>query len=122
MNQKDGYMIFRPVASTIVALAAAGLMYVWLDCSCQMVGKEIQKLEREKAELVKKQSSEQFRWTQMKAPRNVEQVMRQHNMKMDWPSSVQVVHLSATPRQPDEPDYTAWSMQFASMDMTGGHD
>ena len=122
MNQKDGYMIFRPVASMIVALAGVGLMYVWLDCRCRAVGKEIQKLEQEKTELMKKQSSEQFRWTQMKAPRNVEHVMRQRNMQMDWPKSAQVVHLPATAPVADEPGYSAWSMQFARVDTAGRND
>lgn len=123
LRQKDGYLYFRPVASVIVGLAIVGLMYVWLNCRCEAVGKEIQQLEREKAELTKKQNAEQYRWTQMKAPRNVEQVLRQRGLQMDWPNSTQVVHLSPTALAPDASDGNAWaSMQFASMDMVGRND
>ena len=116
-------MIFRPVASAIVAFAGVGLMYVWLKCRCDAVGKEIQKLERERVELIKKQNSEQYRWTQMKSPRNVEQMLRRRSMQMDWPNSTQVVHLPTTALTPDTPAGSAWgSMQFASMDKVGPHD
>ena len=123
LQRKDGYVFVRPVASAIVGLAAVGLMYVWLDCRCNAVGREIQKLEQEKVELLKNQASEQYRWTQMKAPPNVERVLRQRSLQMDWPNSAQVVLLPPTAVAADIFGRNTWaSMQYASLNKVGRND
>ena len=45
-HQTDGFVIFRPIGSGIVVVTALALLYVWLGCRCETLGKEIQKQEQ----------------------------------------------------------------------------
>jgi hypothetical protein len=122
-QQKDGFMIFRPWGSTIVAGTVLALAYVWLGCRCESVGKDIQKLEQERTELNKKYRNEMFRWSQMKSPGSVERALDARKMEMSWPRNGQVVHLPSITLKPELPERGYWAgMAYARLEGTAKHD
>jgi hypothetical protein len=91
----DGFVFPVPFAGALIIIATLALAYVWMGCRCEALGREIKGLEREKEVLDKKCLREEYRWTQMKAPRNLERVLAKHNIRMSWPKPEQVVRLAA---------------------------
>jgi len=89
----DGSSFPVPFAGVVVLLSVLGLSYVWLVGQCDALGKELKVLEKEQARLHKKYLNEEFRWTRMKSPRNMERVLRIRKIPMDWPRGDQIVVL-----------------------------
>ncbi len=89
----DGFVFPVPFAGALIVIATLALAYVWMGCRCEALGREIKGLEQEKTVLYKRYQNEEYRWTQMKSPRNLERVLAKHSMKMVWPSASQVVRL-----------------------------
>lgn len=90
----DGFVFPVPFAGALIVIATLALAYVWMGCRCEALGREIKGLEREKAILDKRCLNEEYRWTQMKSPRNLERVLAKNDMKMVWPEASQVVRIS----------------------------
>ncbi len=90
----DGFVFPVPFAGGLIIIATLALAYVWMGCRCEALGREIKGLEREKTVLYKRYLNEEYRWTQMKSPRNLERVLAKHSMKMVWPRASQVVRLT----------------------------
>ena len=92
----DAFVIPIPIVGTIVALAGLGLLYVWLGCRCELVGRELKALEKKQRELTKKYVVEQSRWAKLKSPRTLRQTLERHGIVMGWPRRDQVVRLFDT--------------------------
>lgn len=90
----DGFVFPVPFAGALIIVATLSLAYVWMGCRCETLGREIKALEEEKELLQKKFYNEEYRWTQMKSPGNLERVLAKHDIKMIWPSSSQIVRIS----------------------------
>lgn len=91
----DGFVFPVPFAGALIVIATLALAYVWMGSRCETLGREIKGLEREKSVLYKKYLNEEYRWTQMKAPRNLERVLTRHRIAMVWPRSSQIVRLGS---------------------------
>lgn len=89
----NGFAFPVPFAGAVVAIAVLALGYVWLGCRCEAIGRDIKKLETERAALMKKHQNEELRWAQLKSPRNIERALSRHNIVMTWPRRDQVVRL-----------------------------
>jgi len=89
----EGFAFPVPVAGGAIALAALALSFLWLDSRCKTVGSEIKELEKQKAELSKRHVNEEYRWAQLKSPRNMEKALSKWNIEMKWPSPSQVERL-----------------------------
>jgi len=94
-RRNDGFIFPAPFSGTVVMLLILGLTYVWLECRCQFLGREIAELERQQAALEKSLASEEYRWTQMKSLPNVERELERHGIIMGWPERGQVRRLRA---------------------------
>ena len=89
----DGFIFPAPFAGIVSLIAMLGLGYVWLGCRCEDVGREIKKLEIAREALNKKYLNEEYRWTRMKSPRNLEEALERHGIVMCWPVGRQLVRL-----------------------------
>ncbi|MBN2301518.1 MAG: hypothetical protein JXN60_03275 [Lentisphaerae bacterium] len=89
----NGFVFPVPLAGIAVILMTLALVYVWLGCRCESVGKDIKKLEAEQISLKKKCHNEELRWAQMKSPRNIEKSLARNGLVMTWPRRDQVVRL-----------------------------
>jgi hypothetical protein len=89
----DGFVFPVPFAGALIVVATLALAYVWMGCRCEALGREIKGLEGDKTVLYKKCLNEEYRWTQMKSPRNLERVLAKHRIKMVWPRPAQIVRL-----------------------------
>jgi hypothetical protein len=89
----SGSAILKPVIACLVIAGVLGLAYLRLHSRCESLGREIQGLEAAKVDLAKKYRNEEYRWAQVKSPRNLERALAERHIAMDWPSVSQVVHL-----------------------------
>lgn len=96
-KKKNGFVFPAPFASLIVLGAALALVYIWLCCRCDSLGRDLKALEIEGATLSKQFLNEEYRWTRMKAPENMERALTRLGIAMTWPRRDQVVYLYDTP-------------------------
>jgi hypothetical protein len=92
-KQLHGFVFPVRITGFLVVVSTLALIYIWLGCRCEALGKEIKVLEQEKGVLYKRYLNEEYRWTQLKAPRNIEKALAKFNIPMIWPASHQVVRL-----------------------------
>lgn len=92
----DGFSFPVPFASLAVIVSVFALAYLWLGSRCEMLGREIKKEEAKKEILVKRYLNEEYKWSRMKSPRNLERVLKEHNVEMRWPRRDQIVRLYDT--------------------------
>jgi hypothetical protein len=90
----DGFIFPVPFAGLVVVISALALGYVWLGCRCEALGKELKRLETEKAELSKRWLNEEYNWTRMKSPQSIERALARHGIAMTWPRPEQIVRLT----------------------------
>ena len=79
-----------PLALVLVVGAIVALSYLWLCGRCEGLGERIKGLEARKGELERQVVNEDFKWTNMKAPPNIERLLRTHRLEMEWPSEDRV--------------------------------
>jgi len=91
--RREGVAFPVPFVGIIVLVVSLGLVYVWLDCQCNALGKAIKTLEIEQQDLQKKAGRAQFRWAQLKSPQNLDAVLARYSMEMHVPQWNQVVKL-----------------------------
>lgn len=92
-------MISGPIAGSLVLFSAMALAYLWIHNRCEMIGRDIRKLEREKTTLTKQFNQEEYRWIEMKSPRNLDKALKKWNIDMAWPTAAQIVRIPVG-RQP----------------------
>ncbi len=85
----------------LVVVGSLLLGYVVMVSRSQAMGHELSALEKQRDALVKEYQQEQFKWTRMKSPENLERALREHGLSMQWPSSRQIVRLRARDVQGD---------------------
>jgi hypothetical protein len=80
-----------------VALGALALMlvllYLGIANNCEELGRQIKQAEAEKAELLKQVATEEQNWAQARSFRNMELLMAQYGIKMDWPREEDIIRL-----------------------------
>ena len=57
------------------------------------IGEEIKVLEAQQQELNKIRMNEDYKWSQVKSPRNLLAALNKHDLKMDWPRRDQIVYV-----------------------------
>jgi hypothetical protein len=82
-----------PFASLAVIIAVFSIAYLWLGSRCEMLGRQIKKEEAKREILLKRYLNEEYRWSRLKSPRNLERMLSHNNMNMRWPRRDQVVRL-----------------------------
>jgi hypothetical protein len=113
----EGFMLPMPFAGLVALLAAFALGYVWLGSRCEALGRDLKVLENERQTLHKQYLQEEYKWIQMRSPRELEKALEKHDIIMTWPKSDQVVRLSDQnlfdEPLPEESDET---LQFARLE------
>jgi len=88
-------MVPVPFIVAVVVVAVASLAYIGLGLRCEALGCELKTLEAERADLTKQCLNEEYKWTQMKSPANLEKALKRYGINMMWPRSDHVVYLQA---------------------------
>jgi hypothetical protein len=83
------------IVTGAILVAAVGLVHVWLGCRCEMMGRDIRKLEIERDGLTKQALNEEYHWARTKAPRNLESALSEHRLDMSVARSEQVVRMGS---------------------------
>jgi len=107
----EGFALPVPFAGLVILAVTFSLGYVWLTCRCEGLGRDIAVLEKQKAELAKQFSHEEFKWSRMRSPIEIEKALARCNLEMVLPDHRQVVRISAADLPPahyeeeDQPEY-----------------
>ncbi len=103
-NRKNGEEGHRAMVWSIaffgVAAVLAGI-YLGLFNACDNVGRQIKKLEYERAEQRKRVVNEERNWAMARSIVNMERLMLEHGIAMSWPQERNIIRLQAA--EPDEP-------------------
>ena len=91
-----GFFFPAPIAGGMILICALGLGYVWLECQCESLGRDIRNMEIENKVLMKRYCNEKCLWSQMRAPSCVEAELKRQDIVMTWPRSGQVVRMRDT--------------------------
>jgi hypothetical protein len=105
-----------PLISCLVVVALLSLGYLWLDCRCKALGRDIKSLEATQRDAGIRYEYEWCRWTEMKSPRNLERTLTAHGVGMALPRPQQVVHFSAGPLSEAEWTASAEALAYARID------
>ncbi len=87
-----GMMMMRGVALGATVLAML-LAYLGVSNSCEDLGRQIKQAEQEKAELLKQVATEEQNWAQARSVRNMEKLMKQFQLSMDFPQEKDIIRL-----------------------------
>jgi hypothetical protein len=95
-NRKNGHegnrMMFWGVSFSVLA-AALALVYLSLFNTCESIGRQIKKLEHDRAELRKQVANEERNWAMARSIGNMEQLMATHGILMSWPEERNIIRL-----------------------------
>mgnify|MGYP003621590455 CR=1 FL=1 len=103
-NRKNGHeggrMVFWGVAFSLL-VAALAVVYLGLSNTCESIGRQIKRLEVDRAELRKRVVNEERNWATARSIGNMERLMENHGIVMTWPEERHIIRLHAA--EPDEP-------------------
>ncbi len=103
-NRKNGHegnrLVFWGISFSMLA-AALAMVYLSLYNTCETIGRQIKKLENERAELHKRVVNEERNWATARSIGNMEQLMENHGIVMSWPEEQNIIRLHAA--EADEP-------------------
>ena len=108
-NRKNGHEGNRMVVwgASLCALAAVlAMVYLSLYNTCETIGREIKKLENERAELQKRVVNEERNWAAARSIRSMEQLLETHGIVMSWPAEQNIIRLHAA--EADDPAQYAY--------------
>ena len=97
---KDGPVFPVPVAVFFGAVTALAVGFLTLDGRCDMVGRRIKELERQKAAQERQIVTEEYRWSNLTSPANIEKLLQAHNLALGWPEQKNVVWMRGGPETP----------------------
>lgn len=117
----EGVSISRPLVGVVIAAVLVGLAYVWFTGRCEKLGHEISVLEKQKAALDKQLSHEEFKWSRMKSPMEVEKMLARFRLEMAQPRAEQVVRLRESDLPPLQPA-TLRPVQVARIERVALHE
>lgn len=95
-NRKNGHAGNRMVSwgvSLSILVAALAMVYLSLFNTCENIGRQIKKLEQERAEQHKKVVNEERNWAMARSIGNMEQLMEIHGISMTWPEEKNIIRL-----------------------------
>lgn len=84
-----------------ILLAVLAMAYLSIFNTCENIGREIKKLEHEKAELHKRVVNEERNWATARSTPSMERLMAHHGIVMSWPEEQNIIRLRV--EEPDEP-------------------
>jgi len=118
----EGFIFPAPLAAILAGTTFVALSYLWFCGRCEAIGAQIKDLEVQKSELHKRVINEEFKWSNMKSPRNIENLIREMKLEMAWPEEKQIVRvrgcaaLSAPERTASAENQYARGAEFTAND------
>lgn len=89
-----------PLALVLGLVAALSVTYLWLCGRCEQLGQEIKRKERALVELRRHVVNEEYKWSNLTSPQNMQRLLQAHQLVMTWPSERDVVRLGAPMETP----------------------
>ncbi len=93
-RRMNSFVFPAPFAGLMILVSVLALGYVWLGCRCDSLGREIKNLEKEKDLLTRKYLTEEYQWTRLKSPRQIERALQIHHITMTWPRNDQIIRVN----------------------------
>ena len=122
-RRQDGFVFPAPFAGLVVLISSLALVYVWLGCRCEALGRELRALEEVQSEARKQQANEAFKWARKKSPQSIEKALRRCGVTMVWPHGRRIVRLRAEDlRMPPVEYYPEDGQQYAKLDRVVRHE
>lgn len=90
-------LIPRTLFGVLMTLTVCALSYLYLCGRCDALGKRIYQLEKQRDELRREIVNEEFKWSNLTAPENMQKLLQKHNLTMVWPSEESVVRVRRNP-------------------------
>ena len=87
-----GTAMLRGVVLGVTALVLL-LLYLGISNNCEELGRKIKEAEQEKASLLKQVATEEQNWAQARSFRNMELLMAQYGIQMEWPQEKDIIRL-----------------------------
>lgn len=84
-----------PLAAVLCSVAAISFVYLWLCSRCEGLGRDITHLEKEKRAIQGRVLNEECKWSNLKAPRSMEALLKKHRLVMTLPDEAKVVRVRA---------------------------
>lgn len=84
-----------PVILIIVFIASVSLFYLWVCSRTDSLGGDITKLERKLREMERRRLNEEFKWSNMKSPASMEELLARHGLHMIYPPEHNIVRVKA---------------------------
>ncbi len=94
-KKSAGFIIPKPLLSVLALATLLSLSYLWMMGRCEAAGQRIKTLEQRRTDLHSRVLNEEYKWANMRSPRNMEAALRRHNLVMTWPSENRVVRRAA---------------------------
>lgn len=92
-KQSAGFIFPAPFAAALTLAAVLALSYLWLCGRCESLGVQIKALEAKKTDLHNRVINEEYKWSNLKSPRNIELFLQQHNLVMTWPDESRIIRV-----------------------------
>ena len=98
----EGFIFPAPLAAILAVTTFVALTYLWFCGRCEAIGAQIKELEVVKTELHKRVINEEFKWSNMKSPRNIENIIKEFKLDMAWPDEKQIVRVRRQVAMPEQ--------------------
>lgn len=93
-KKANGFLFPAPFAGMLVLAATLAIVYVWLGCRCDALGRELKALERQQRDIQVRCEAQESRWARLRSPASVKRELVRHNIVMGWPKLDQIVRIS----------------------------
>ena len=86
------------LALVLLGATALALGYLWICGRCDDLGRRLKDLEQQRLAMQRRIVNEEYKWSNMTSPQNMEKLLQVHGLAMTWPTEKSVVriHRSST--------------------------
>lgn len=113
-RRKDpkGIVFPRSLAGILGFAVVVALSYLWFCDRCDALGIQIKALEGRKLEMHRRVLNEEYKWSNMRSPRNIENLLQRFNLVMTWPEEQRVIRMKYRP-EPEPARVASGRHEFA---------
>ncbi|MBU1694669.1 MAG: hypothetical protein KJ726_11455 [Verrucomicrobia bacterium] len=111
---QDGPVFPVPLALILVLVTGVAFGFLWLRDKCDTMGRRLQDLEARRDEVQRQVLREEYKWSNLKSPQNIERLMAQFNLKMVWPGERDTVRLRRPELEPEGPAEMQYAQRLAA--------
>jgi len=101
------------LAGVLSLLGLVAISYLCLCSRCEALAREIKTLEVRHAELQRRKVNEEYKWSNLRSLKRVEEALARFQIPMSWPRQDQVVHIARPVDIGLLPSREGWNRQVA---------